>query len=271
MKFDKQFDYAKAFREIQTQTRQILKEPFSPSWASVLQDWKIKVPHLPPRSFAQITDVRDFVSNASYGFSLLGYPENYVMNPNEFIQLIHENQRALFAYQTFRLYELLLESPKPLRGKGFVYCCIRSFQDAEGKYLRVQQTSYPVQFDVNERVTKYISIYTILGNYNGEPLENEFFVNSNYPEEQRILDNWQKKVKADLLGNLGFSRRQEEVITLMAGGASTEHIAETMGIQPRAVEKLRGAILENARRLFPLNKFEKTTQVIEYLKRQQIA
>jgi hypothetical protein len=185
--------------------------------------------------------------------------------------MLHANQRALFAYQTYRLYELILESPNTLYGKGFVYSCIRSFRDKEGVYKRVHQSSSPIQYDANGRVAKYMSIYTLLGDYNGEPLENEFIVDKNYPEEQLYLNNWQKRIKAELLEKLGFSRRQEELILLMAHGkGSIKDYAETMRIQPKAVEKLRSALLAHARNLFPLNKFEKASHVIDYLMRQKI-
>ncbi|HMO41121.1 MAG TPA: LuxR C-terminal-related transcriptional regulator [Saprospiraceae bacterium] len=245
-----------------------LGEAIDPPWSEVRQRWLKAVVHRPPRTVLQLFDAREGCTVRSSGFSLLGYADDREFNTRELLQKTHENQRSLLHYQTERVYQVFVDKPELIKGKGVVYCNMRSFMDAKGEFWRVHQASVPMQFDYAGRLVRYLSYYRIIGKYNGEPFETDIFTDARFPEEERLLKAALKQIKRDLLQGLGFTLRQEEIIRLILKKHSRKDIAEVLKIDPRTVDKHRQAILEKGREIFPLNQFSKADDVVVYLNRQ---
>jgi hypothetical protein len=243
-------------------------EALHPPWSEVSKKWMAFCAHRPPRTFLQIFDVSLGRSVQANGFSLLGYRDDREFSTGELLELTHENQRRLLAFQTECVYRVFIEKPELIKEKGVTYCNIRSFRDAQGQYWRVHQASTPFQYDQKGRLVRYLSHYRIIGRYNGEPFETGIYTDPRFPGEQRLLMEELKKIKNDLLRGLGFSPREEKVIRLMAKGIDKEGIARDLGITARTVDKHRSNILDKGRIYFPLNNFSQSSDVVRFLDRQ---
>ena len=204
----------------------------------------------------------------SRGLSLLGYPDDWLFTVSDTLARCHENQRRLLHYQTESVYRVFAEKPHLIKGKKVTYCNIRTFRDAHGVYWRVHQASSPAQYDARGQLVRYLSYYTLLGKYNGEPFETEIYTDPRFPKEEQELMRELQRIKQGWLAGLGFSPKEEAVIRLMAVTDSKKDIAESMDIHPRTVDKHRLSILEKGRDIFPLNDFSTAQDVVRYLERQ---
>ena len=195
---------------------ELLGEGVDPSWEEVLCKWNNMCHYRAPRMFMYIVDLKENKTILSSGLSLLGYRDDRIFTAEEIIQMTHLNQRRLLQYQTLKVYETFFENTELSYKKGTVYCSHRALVDAHGKYWLVHQASTPIQYDANRVMTKYLSTYRIIGEYTGDALETEVYTNPKYPEAQKELRMLIKKIKANMLEGLGFSKTQEQIIEYLA-------------------------------------------------------
>lgn len=222
------------------------------------------------RTVARLVDAKNFQSIRSYGQRLLGYSEYKQFTAADMINMTHPNQSKLLAYQTSNIIGLMMQHPE-LVPSGSVYYVSRSLLTKDKKKCwLVHQNTKPIQFDVNGRMTKFISTYTLLGEYQGEPLITEVVLPEGYNEEKRTVGFWLEQFKADILENLGFNRNQEDIIKQMSIGASTSDLCKYFKCKKGNIGKHRENTLKKAREIFPMNNFSTCMQVVNYLKQQGI-
>jgi len=253
--------------------KEVLDESVNPPWKEVkelFEKTRSIIGFCSPRTFLQIFDVSTTSAVMSYGLDLLGYEVDYRMTEKDAINFTHENQRALFAYQTSMVYRVFLEEPELVRDTGTVYSMTRSLRARDGIYWVVNQATIPIQYDENGRMVRYLSSYRILGKYRGEPFETAIYTSPNYPKAQEELRKRLAWIKLNMLSGLGFTRRQREVIEYAGEGFSKADILETMGIGETGLKKHREKILSMGRILFPKNDFKEALDVVNYLKKQGI-
>ncbi|MEL6719047.1 MAG: LuxR C-terminal-related transcriptional regulator [Bacteroidota bacterium] len=271
MKIDKNYDPQAHFVEIQQRIQTELGEPVTPSWKEVLEDWNGRAKYLTPRCFMFLVDLKLHQPILTTGMSVLGYEENWKFTGQEFIDLVHENQKKLLSYQTIKLYELFLEHPELIQNKGATYCTSRGIKDASGKYQLAYQIAFPVQYDSNGVIARYLSHYTVLGAYKGEALETNMYAAPQFQKEQKEFRKLIRGIKEHMIEGLGFTRTQKQVIDKMAlKRYSKKEIAEQMEISPRTLESHKSNIIEKAKDAFPLNNFNNAEDVILYLEQQDI-
>jgi len=242
----------------------------SPSFASdeFREHWKSLCRYKPPRTMLLLMDVAQARAVLSCGMETLGYAPGWLPGIDDIRRITHENQRRLLSVHTHSVLKTLSERPDLLNGRKVIFCNIRGLRDQAGQYWRVHQSSVPAQFDEQGRMATYISYYTVLGPYQGEPFETAVYPDPRFPGDAQRLQQALNKIKSGILENLGFSRRQEELIQLMAQGASAKDIGATMRITDRTVDKHRLGVLQKGRDLFPLNDFTQAADVVVFLKKQ---
>lgn len=233
-----------------------------------IEHWKWLCKYKPPRTMLLLMDVAEARAIQSCGMEILGYAPGWLPGLDDIRRITHENQRHLASVHTHNVLKTLSARPELLKNRKVVYCNTRGLRDHAGQYWRVHQLSAPVQFDEQGRLAAYISYYTILGPYHGEPFETAVYPDPRFPADAQRLQQALNKIKSGILENLGFSRRQEELIQLMAQGASAKDIAITMRISDRTVDKHRLGVLQKGRDLFPLNAFTQAADVVDFLKKQ---
>lgn len=249
-----------------TLTHPLQKLPLS--MEEYFEHWKSLCRYKPPRTMLLLIDVAQARAVLSCGMEALGYAPAWLPAIDDIRRITHENQRRLVSVHTHSVLKMLSERPDLLNGRKVTFCNIRGLRDAAGQYWRIHQSSVPARFDEQGRMATYMSYYTILGPYQGEPFETAVYPDPRFPGDAQRLQQALNKIKSGILENLGFSRRQEELIQLMAQGASAKDIAATMRITDRTVDKHRLGLLQKGRDLFPLNDFTQAADVVSFLKKQ---
>lgn len=252
-----------------------LDPDLSPPWVDILKQWPVWVRQLPPRTFIQLFDVQQNKALLAAGLSLLGNTDDHLFSAQEILAKAHPNQQRLLRIQTEQVYQVFAEHPEWIKDKGIVYCNLRTFSDVRGQFWRVHQASVPVQYDAAGRLARYRSHYRLLGPYHGEPLETSIHAAPQFPKEEELLRARLNRIKNEVLHELGFSPREEQLIRLMAAeeahpeGSPKRDIPTIMGgISRRTVHKHCRSVLDKGRQAFPVNRFCTARDVVEYLVRQ---
>ncbi|GAB5552875.1 MAG: hypothetical protein Sapg2KO_24660 [Saprospiraceae bacterium] len=276
MKFeiDKNYDPKKHAERVHGLVRQTIGKGCDPCDGKVIELWQKVTDPMPPRTYMYIMSTTQDICFRSKGFSVLGLPDSWTFSWQQLLGLTHINQLKLGGYQSLILYEAFLFFKEEMHDKGIIYCNSRGVKNitTENSYFLVHQTAYPIQYDKNGYVTKYLSSCRVLGDYNGEALKTQVHTDQKFPEVQEKLRKLLSEGKKSMLNVLNFSLREQEIITLMAYTdlKTSSEIATHLGISPRTVERHRGSINYKAKQAFPLNNFSDTTDIIDYLKKQLI-
>jgi len=252
-------------------SQELLEAPIRPTWDEIMSKWeKISQSYsfFFPRSFVIIHDVKSHQAVFARGLNAIGYKDDYLITAREIVNMTHKNQQAILAYQSSMVHKVFLIEPELIKDQGMIYCNTRSLKDKSGIDWLVSQTVTPAQYDKNGRMARYLISYRILREYNGEPYLTNIYTRPECATAQKELRRRLERIRLGMLGGLGFTRRQQEVIEYMGEGFSKAVILETMGINETGLKKHREKILAKGRKLFPINDFKTALDIVKYLKRQ---
>ena len=254
-----------------------------PSWTVCLEKMQALKKTNFPRSFFWANQVKD--NKILYHAGLdkeLAYDKNIELTPEFLLGTMHPNQRSILIQQIIAVFNLVLKYPKDFNNRTYLYGAKRAFKDGNDKYWLVYQTSEVLQWDNKEQIATNFNWFHILGAYKGEPLETEIFHNKQTTQKAIIpLTTVQKEFddyKAKLLGELGFTTKQQTVIELMAIHLRTgesenlfnQKIATDLKLSIRTIQGHRTKILQLGKIIFPLNTFKDAIDVVRHLMVQDL-
>jgi DNA-binding CsgD family transcriptional regulator len=272
MILDSNYSFEKHHKDVNRRIRATIGKGVSPSDRELSEWWKGKVKFLDDRTFAYIYDLKQDYTFRSTGFSLLGLNDNWSFSPVEFKALFHENQQRLIPYKSLKLFEILLDYPYLFHDADMTYTSNRGIKDVNDNYYLASQAVSLIQFDNNGYATKYYSSYRLVGPYNGEPLTTQVFASPKYPEKQKKMREILSQMKGNMLNLFDFSEAEQHIINCIAftNLKTSKEIATYLNKSVRTITNQRTKINQKAKAAFPLNNFQSTIDVVNYLQEQLI-
>jgi hypothetical protein len=131
------------------------------------------------------------------------------------------------------------------------YSSLTAIKHTKGHYLLLKRTASVFQYDTRNRLTAYLNEFTIIGQYNGEPLSPSFFTDKGEQETERG-DIIMKKVLENFLGMKVFSVKELQVARMLVyqPGISQQQIADTLDVLPSTIVTYYRRFLQKAREYF---------------------
>jgi DNA-binding CsgD family transcriptional regulator len=249
----------------------VIGEPTVPEEKKAMEIWKGMCKYLPPRMCLLLTEVKTEKMIKSYGFDELGYPEGFPKDKDAFLNIHHENHKELVKFQSYAFFKALVDYPELVGENKFILSATKGLYDINRKPWLIHQTSTTLQFDEKGMVSRYVSAYRIVKEYEGEPFLSDIAFKPKYNKEGQEVRKKIKSLRMNMLPGLGFTERQIKVIEMMSlGTIDSKKIATELGISEKTLSHHRSNILKTAKVIFPENNFNTASDVVNYLKEQKM-
>lgn len=199
----------------------------------------------------------------------LGYREADFTYKYYWNQVIHPGKEALKILAR-TMYESLCTGKHPLRFLVQRFTSLVPLRHYDGHYILTKKTSSTFQYDVNNRLVSYIDEFTIIGEYNGEPLSPRIYntygeIGAHGPQE--LLNSSMEKFISMKI----FSPNEFQVVRKVAytPNVTQAQIANELGLTVHTVNTYYKRFLFKARDFFEMD-FDNINDTAAYLKRECI-
>lgn len=185
--------------------------------------------------FFFVVDLPQFAMTQVHGLQRwLGYPEKQ-FSLKEYWSLVHPAKQKPLMAVALQLYDTLCTGRYALKFLVQRYSSLVALKHYKGHYLLVKKTSSVFQYDAANRLTAYLNEFTIIGEYEGQPLYPVFF-RADGEAEQRGNEVMQA-VMERFLGMKVFSRREFQTARELAyaPGITQAEIARRLSVAPYTV------------------------------------
>jgi hypothetical protein len=214
--------------------------------------------NVPDFEILQTVGINKWLGYSDNQFSLYDYWEN-VVHPQS------KNSLLLIAYQ---LYTSLCSGKYPLQFMVQRYSTKIALRHRDGHYILAKKTSSIFQYDIKNRLLGYLNEFTIIGDYNGEPIEPKMYNSQGYREtekEKEILEETMKK----FLKMRVFSVKELQTARLLAyqPDITKEIIAKKFAVTKNTVDTFYKRFLAKSREFFG-QEFESARDAAVFLKRE---
>jgi hypothetical protein len=160
--------------------------------------------------------------------------------------LIHPFVRDWHSIYMMSLLDETLDFRNILKSRFIINIPIKK---SNGTYVFVKQMTLPFELDTNGRIIKYLNVYTIVDQYNSQPLRPRFFEKRtrNYRIEEILMILAIKKI--NLSTDLNFTKENfqfiDDYVNLINQEAySTEAMALLLGISQEGVRGRKASIFK---------------------------
>jgi hypothetical protein len=165
--------------------------------------------------------------------------------------LVHPGLQKLTHTVFVQMAEILGRGKFKLEFMVQRYSSMTAIRHAKGHYLLLKRTASVFQYDTENRLRDYLNEFTIIGEYNGEPLTPSFFTNKGEPEKERGQIVMQQVIDS-FLGLKIFSPNELQVARAFVyqPGSTQKDIAAILNKSPHTIDTYCKRFLRKAREYF---------------------
>jgi hypothetical protein len=214
-------------------------------------------------------DMAEFEIAQAYGINKwLGYSENQISLYDYWEEIVHPQCRKPLLLIAHQLYSSLCRGEYPLQFMVQRYSSSIALRHRDGHYLLAKKTSSVFQHDSKNRLLGYLNEFTIIGNYNGEPIEPRMYNSFGEREtvkEKEILE----KTMQRFLNMRIFSAKELQTARILAYNpeATQNSIAEEFGVTRHTVNTFYRRFLDKSREFFQ-KEFRSATEAAIFLRKE---
>lgn len=219
------------------------------------------------RRFFFVVNLENFELEHVYGINRwLGYSENDFTMKWYLEHLVHPGKRKSVILVAKQLYDTLCTGKYQLsmaqRYKNWI-----ALRHYNRHYILANKISSIFQYDANNCMTAYINEFTIIGDYDGQPLGPEIF-NDDGSLEPRGAEILQATIQKFLKSGI-FTDRQLQIARKMAyeSGIRKGQIANEFGVEESTIKELGDRFKDNAEGFFH-QKFKKVADAAVFMRKE---
>lgn len=199
----------------------------------------------------------------------LGYSEKEFTYKQYWNHVIHPGKEALKLIAR-RMYEALCSGQYPLEFMVQRFTSMVPLKHYEGHYILTKKTSSVFQYYDNNKLLSYVDEFTIIGDYNGEPLNPRMWFDYDEKDsdlKKQMLNN----IMEDFEGMKIFAAKEFQIARKLAYNPhiSATELANEFELKPSTVNTYYKRFLEKARNYFQID-FESMSDAANYLRRECI-
>jgi hypothetical protein len=219
--------------------------------------------------FFFIIDVPDFEILQTVGINKwLGYSDKQFTLYDYWENVVHPQSKKSLLLIAYQLYTSLCAGVYPLQFMVQRYSTKIALRHRDGHYVLAKKTSSIFQYDEKNRLLGYLNEFTIIGDYNGEPIEPKMYNSQGFREtekEQEIM----KKTMEKFLQMRVFSVKELQTARLLAyqPEITKETIAQTFDVAKNTVDTFYKRFLAKSRDFFG-QEFESAKEAAIFLKKE---
>lgn len=205
--------------------------------------------------FFFIIDMLSFEIAESYGVGKwLGYPDNEFTMKFYWENVVHNESRKTLMMMGQQLYGLLCRGTYKLQFMVQRYSSLVALRHRNGNNLLVKKTASVFQYDDRNRLLAYLNEFTIIGEYNGEPLEPRLYNSGGERESQKELVILQQLMER-FIDMKVFSAKELQVARKLAynPGITQTEIALQFNVSKYTIDTYYKRFLEKARNFYNRN------------------
>jgi DNA-binding CsgD family transcriptional regulator len=247
---------------------------FTPSYSPIAQykkssfkTWKEYSDNCPPDTFMVMHNLLTREVIHSHKVDQMGYEANHLLDT---IHSTHENDTSFLSYN---ITSLLLTIFKYHNGdRQLMNICLtrlRSLRNNKNLFQYLKITSLPISHDSQNNPIVYITWFTLIEPYNGQPYQVKMVPIKPSIESEVIVTTYNNLIK-ESFHHLSFTKRQKQIIQMINNGHKKKAISEQLQIAIRTVEKYNEQILNKGKLIFRLNSFRSSQDVVSHLSRMNI-
>ncbi|MHA4844531.1 hypothetical protein ACX0G7_10225 [Flavitalea antarctica] len=220
--------------------------------------------------FFFVVNLMDFELEEINGVSrYLGYSERDFTFKRYWNGVIHPGKEALKLLAR-QMYEILCSGQYPLEFMVQRFTSMVPLKHSNGHYILTKKTSSVFQYSSDNRLLSYIDEFTIIGDYNGEPLNPRMWFDYNEKDstlKKQMLSNIMK----DFEGMKIFAAKEFQIARKIAynPNITPAELAQEFELQPSSINTYYKRFLEKARDYFQME-FESMSDAAKYLRRECI-
>ena len=179
--------------------------------------------------------------------------------------LVHPGLQKLTHTVFVQMADILCQGKFKLEFMVQRYSSMTAIRHANGHYLLLKRTASVFQYDTENRLREYLNEFTIIGQYNGEPLAPSFFTNKGEQEKERGAIVMQQVIDS-FLGLKIFSPNELQVARALVyqPGCTQKEIATMLGKSPHTIDTYCKRFLNKAREYFH-HEFPNVNDAASYL------
>lgn len=212
-------------------------------------------------------DLQDFEIKECHGvLRWLGYPDSQFTLKN-YWNLVHPGKQQSLLALSIQLYNTLCTGKFVLNFMVQRYSSLIALKHYRGHYLLVKKTASVFQYDKNNRLLSYLDEFTIVGDYNGEPLSPTFFTEKGDLEVTRGGQMMQQMMEHFMALKI-FSTNEFHTARKLAyePGITQAAIAKEFGVTVNTVDTYCRRFLQKSRKFFQQN-FSNALEAAIYMRR----
>lgn len=219
--------------------------------------------------FFFIVDMPEFEILQSFGINRwLGYSDNDFNLDDYWENVVHPQSKNSLLLIAHQLYGSLCTGMYPLQFMVQRYSSRIALRHRDGHYILVKKTSSVFDYNNKGQLTKYLNEFTIIGDYNGEPIEPRMynsFGDREIEKEKEILS----KTMQRFIDMKIFSAKELQTARILAYDvdASQNSIAEKFDVTRHTVDTFYRRFLEKARNFFG-KEFRSATEAAVFLRKE---
>lgn len=218
--------------------------------------------------FFFIIDMPAFEIVQSVGISKwLGYSDTQFKLHDYWEQVVHPECKISLLMIAHQLYGSLCTGKYPLQFMVQRYSGRIALRHRNGHYLLAKKTSSIFQYDSKSRLLGYLNEFTIIGDYNGEPLEPRMYNSSGEREVEKEKEIMERTMQKFLEMKI-FSAKELQTARILAydSEATQGSIADQFNVSRHTVDTFYKRFLEKARNFFG-KEFRSATEAAVFLRK----
>ncbi len=218
--------------------------------------------------FFFIIDMPEFEIVQSFGVNRwLGYSDDHFMLNDYWENVVHPQSKNSLLLIAHQLYGSLCTGMYPLQFMVQRYSSRIALKHRDGHYVLVKKTSSVFDYNSKNCLTKYLNEFTVIGEYNGEPIEPRMynsFGDREIEKEKEILS----KTMQRFMDMKIFSAKELQTARILAYDvdASQNSIAQKFDVSRHTVDTFYRRFLEKARAFFG-KEFRSATEAAVFLRK----
>ncbi|HMC99181.1 MAG TPA: hypothetical protein VKH37_03480, partial [Ferruginibacter sp.] len=219
--------------------------------------------------FFFVIDLKEFEIVRSEGINRwLGYPDGQLKLDDYWETIVHPQCKKSTLLIAQQLYGSLCSGMYPLQFMVQRYSTRIALKHRDGHYVLVKKTSSVFQYDRTNHLLEYLNEFTIIGDYNGEPIEPRMFNSFGDRENEREKEILERTMK-NFLDMKVFSAKELQTARKLAyeQNATQNSIAEEFNVSKHTVDTYYRRFLEKARNFFG-TEFQSATAAATFLKKE---
>jgi hypothetical protein len=219
--------------------------------------------------FFFVIDIPDFEIKEAHGINRwLGYSDSQFSLQYYWENVVHPECRKPLLMMAQTLFAALCKGVYPLQFMVQRYSGKIALKHRNGHYVYAKKTSSIFQYDDQNRLLGYLNEFTILGDYNGEPIEPRMYNSSGERETEKEQAMLAKNMERFLEMKI-FSAQELQIARKLAyePEITQQEIADQFNLSRHTVDTYYKRFLVKARDFFH-KEFRSATETAVYLRRE---